>query len=73
MAAIWSASAGARVASSPITTRRMVEWPTWNPAFTDRWPSMRSSHSPNDRQSHAGPASSDASGIPSTRAIISLT
>ncbi len=73
IAAICSSVAGAWVASSPMTTRRMVEWPTWKPAFTARRPSMRDSHSPKVRQSHAGPASSDARGMPSTLAIICIT
>ena len=51
ISAIWSSSAASRVAASPMTTRRMVEWPAMNAAFTARWPSMRSSHSPKLRQS----------------------
>ena len=64
IAAICSGVGGVVVASSPMTTRRMVEWPTWKPAFTARRPSMRSSHSPNDCQSHAGPASSESGACP---------
>ena len=59
-------------ARSPMTSRRSVEWPTRNPAFTAMRPSKRPSHSPNEVQSQGSPARSAARGMPSTRAIIRL-
>ena len=55
IASICSGVAAPPTASSPITTRRIVEWPTRNPALTPSWPSSRSSHSPKVCQSHGGP------------------
>jgi len=68
IASSCSAVAALPTASSPITTQRIAEWPTRNPAFTARPPSMRSRYSPKVRQSYGTAASSDSSGIPSTRA-----
>ena len=63
IAAICSRRGGvARRRRRPSPARRMVEWPTRNPALTPSLPSIRSSHSPNVRQSHAGPACSASSG-----------
>ncbi len=72
IASICSPLAVPPTASSPITTRRMVEWPTRKPAFTPSLPSMRSSHSPNECQSHAGPACSEPRDMPSTVAIMRM-
>ena len=61
-----------RLASSPITTRRIAEWPTRKPALTASVPSRRSRYSPNVRQSHGTPACSDSRGMPSTRASMRM-
>jgi hypothetical protein len=65
----WASVASAPTASSPMTARRRVEWPTRKPALTPTAPSNRASHSPKDRHDQSRDAS-EASGIPSTRAII---
>ena len=55
-----ASSSGVAVAAgsrrSPMTTRRIVEWPTRKPAFGASVPSMRSRYSPNVVQSHGTPA-----------------
>jgi hypothetical protein len=70
MAPICAGSATARVASSPITARRTVEWPTRKPALTARPVSTRSRYSAKERHSQGPVRSSAPSGMPSTTAII---
>ena len=70
MAASCSGEASARVASSPITARRTVEWPTRKPALTARPASTRSRYSAKVCQSQGPPPSRASSGMPSTTAII---
>ena len=60
------------VAASPITTRRMAEWPTMNPALIDSLPSRRSRYSSVVVQSHGTPTSRADRGIPSTMASICM-
>ena len=60
------------VASSPITTRRMAEWPTMKPALIPSRPSISSKYSAVDVQFHGTPSRSDSSGMPSTRASIRI-
>ena len=64
------AVARSRVAASPITARRTVEWPTRNPALTARPRSTRSRYSANVDQSQGPPPRRASRGMPSTTAII---
>ena len=68
-----SASVASRsVASSPMTTRRMAEWPTLKPALTARSGSTASRYSAVVRQFHGTPSRSDSKGMPSTRESIRM-
>ena len=58
IAARSSGVAAPCVARSPMTTRRIVEWPTRKPAFGASVPSIRSRYSPKVFQSHGTPAAS---------------
>ncbi len=60
------------VDSSPITTRRMAEWPTMNPALMPSRPSISSKYSAVVVQFHGTPVRSDSSGMPSTRASMRI-
>ena len=68
-----SSSVAARsLAASPITTRRIAECPTMNPALMTRRPSRASRYSAVVRQFHGTPSRSDCNGMPSTFASIGI-
>ena len=74
-ACIASSSSGfasRAVASSPITTRRIAEWPTMKPALIPSRPSISPKYSAVDFQFHGTPSRSDSSGMPSTRASMRI-
>ena len=66
------ASTSAAVANSedrsPITVRRMAEWPTRNPVLAASGRSVRSRYSAVVPQFQSKPVASDSAGMPSTRA-----
>ena len=71
--AVTSSSVAARwLASPPITTRRMAEWPTIIPTFTPTLPSRASRYSAVVRHDHGTPSRSDSRGMPSTRASMRM-
>ena len=72
MAATSSLVASRSFAASPMTSRRIAEWPTMNPVLIASVPSIRSRYSAVVDQSHGTPWRSDSSGIPSTRASIGI-
>ncbi len=72
IAASSSGLASRAVASSPITTRRIAECPTMNPALMPRRPSISSKYSAVVVQFHGTPSRNDSSGMPSTRASMRM-